>query len=241
MFDDKDPDNMLNCRYSNYYSLTQLNQPLDSTMSKCVSMFHCIIRSLPKNLSLLSKFLHSANRKPDILAVTETRLSTRTVTNVDIVIYDFFHTNSPTQAGGSGLYISKNLNAIHRPDLKFSILWVESSWCEIISRNARPNIIVGCIYRHPTCNFSAFTSEFETLLKEISQYKIHILGDLKKDLLKYSKHSLSEATLNMLYSNNLLSLITQPTRLTHHTFTLIDHIYPNSNLSVGAGIALVDT
>ena len=44
----------------------------------------------------------------------------------------------------------------------------------------------------------------------------------------------------MLYSNNLLPLITKPTRLTHHTSTVIDHIYTNSNLSVGAGIALVD-
>ena len=70
--DDKDPDNMLNCPHSNYYSLTQLNQLFDSTTSKCLSMFHCNIRSLPKHLSLLSKFLHSVNRKPDILAVTET-------------------------------------------------------------------------------------------------------------------------------------------------------------------------
>ena len=29
--DDKDPDNMLNCPHSNYYSLTQLNQLFDST------------------------------------------------------------------------------------------------------------------------------------------------------------------------------------------------------------------
>ena len=27
-FDDKDPDNMLNCPHSNYYSLTQLNESL---------------------------------------------------------------------------------------------------------------------------------------------------------------------------------------------------------------------
>ena len=91
-----------------------------------------------------------------------------------------------------------------------------------------------------TCNLSAFTSEFETLLKEISQYEIYILEDFNIDLLKYSEHLLSEEYLNMLYSNNLLPLITKPTRLTHHTSTLIDHIYTNSNLSVDAGIALVD-
>ena len=41
----------------------------------------------------------------------------------------------------------------------------------------------------------------------------------------------------MLYlgdSNNLLPLITKPTKLTHHTSTLFDHIYTNSNTSVGA-------
>ena len=44
----------------------------------------------------------------------------------------------------------------------------------------------------------------------------------------------------MLCSNNLQPFIPEPTRLTRHTSTLIDHIYTNSNMSVNAGIALVD-
>ena len=51
-------------------------------------------------------FLHFVNHKPDILAMTETRLSTRTVINVDILNYDFFHTYSPTQAAVLGLKMS---------------------------------------------------------------------------------------------------------------------------------------
>lgn len=125
---------MLNCPHSNYYFLTQLNQPLNSTTSKCLLVFHCNIRSLPKSLSLLNKVLHSVNRKPDILAITETRLSNQTVTNVDILNYDFFHTN---------------LKAIHQPDLKFTIPLVKSFWCKITSGKGRPNIIVVCIYWHP--------------------------------------------------------------------------------------------
>ena len=105
---DIDSDNIPNCPRSNYYFLTQLNQLLDNTTSKCLSMFHCNIRSLPKHLSLLNEFLHSVNRKPDILAITETRLSNRTVTNVDILNYDFFHTNPPKQTSGSGLYVQTN-------------------------------------------------------------------------------------------------------------------------------------
>ena len=76
---------------------------------------------LLKHLSLLNEFLHSVNRKPDILAITETRLSNRTITNVDILNYDFFHSNSLKQTSGSGLYVSKNPNAIHGPDIKFII------------------------------------------------------------------------------------------------------------------------
>ena len=71
---DIDSDNILNCPRSNYYFLTQLNQLLDNTTSKCLSMFHCNIRSLPKHLSLLNEFLYSVNRKPDILAITETTI-----------------------------------------------------------------------------------------------------------------------------------------------------------------------
>ena len=130
---------MLNCPHSNCYSLTQPNQLFDCTTSKCLSMFHCNIRSLPKKLSLLNEFLHSVNHKPDILAINETRVSAPTVTNVDILNYDFFHTNSPTQADGFGLYVSKNLNAVHRPDLRFTIPLVESSWCEITLGNCKPD------------------------------------------------------------------------------------------------------
>ena len=155
--------------------IPQLNQLFDSTTSKCLSLFHCNIRSLRKNLSLLNKFLQSVNHKPYILAITGKRLSKRTVTNVDILNYDFFHTSSPTQAGGSGLYVSKNLNAIYRPDLRFTIPLVESSWCEITLGNGTSEIIVGCTYRHPTCNLSTLIFEFGTLLKEISQYEIYIL------------------------------------------------------------------
>ena len=44
----------------------------------------------------------------------------------------------------------------------------------------------------------------------------------------------------MHYSDNLLPLMTKPTRLTHHTSILRDHIYINSYMSVDASIALVD-
>ncbi|CAH3155686.1 unnamed protein product, partial [Porites lobata] len=46
-------------------------------------------------------------------------------------VYNFFHTNSPTNAGGAALYIADNLRAVPRPDIKFDIALVESCWAEI--------------------------------------------------------------------------------------------------------------
>ena len=42
------------------------------------------------------------------------------------------------------------------------------------------------------------------------------------DFLKVGTHSKTEDYLNMLYSSNLLPVITKPTRITSHTATLVD-------------------
>ena len=49
------------------------------------------------------------------------------------------------------------------------------------------------------------------------------------DFLKVGTHSKTEDYLDMLYSSNLLPVITKPTRITSHTATLIDHIYTNAS------------
>jgi hypothetical protein len=43
---------------------------------------------------------------------------------------------------------------------------VESCSSEIINDN-KPNIIIGCIYRHPTANMSDFTLELEGIVKKL--------------------------------------------------------------------------
>ena len=69
--------------------------------------------------------------------------------------------------------------------------------------------------------------EFERILSKITSADIYILGDMNINFLNYCDHTQTEEYLNMLYSYNLLPLITKPTRITHHTATLIDHIYTN--------------
>lgn len=120
---------------------------------------------------------------------------------------------------------------------------VESCWAEIITSNNKPNIIIGCIYRHPSANMPGFTEELKTIIKSLNNRKQHvyIIGDVNINLLRYNEHTNTEDYLNMLYSNNFLPLITKPTRLTDHSSTLIDHIYTNAPIqNTTSGIALAD-
>lgn len=158
------------------------------------------------------------------------------VSNIDLINYNFFHNDSPTGAGGASWYISKNFVDI------ISIL-VESCWIEIDPCNNKAHIIVGCLYWHPSANIEDFTSKLDVLLKNLNQkkYEVSILGDMNIDFLKCNSLSLTEDYLEMLYTNNMLPEITKSTRITSHTATLIDHICTNSfNQQTVPGIATVD-
>ena len=80
--------------------------------AKSFSILHCNIRSLSKNLNLLEELLRSLDSKLDILGFTETKLGDKSISNVNIKGYNFFHTDSPANAGGAALYIANNLKAV---------------------------------------------------------------------------------------------------------------------------------
>ena len=68
----------------------------------------------------------------------------------------------------------------------------------------------------------------------------YIFGDMHINFLKFNEHAETEEFLDMLYANNILPIITKPTRLTDHTATLIDHIYTNCLQNFTAEILTVD-
>ena len=89
--------------------------------AKSFSILPCNIRSLCKNLNLLEELLYSLDSKLDILGITETKLGEKSISNVNIKGYNFFHMDSPTNAGGAALYIANNLKAVPRPGIKFDV------------------------------------------------------------------------------------------------------------------------
>lgn len=66
---------------------------------------------------------------------------------MDLINYNFFHNDSPTGAGGAGLYISKNLKTIFSPDIHLNMPLVESCWIKTDPCNNKAHITVDCIYQ----------------------------------------------------------------------------------------------
>ena len=239
--DETDRDLMLTIPTSNYYSISQINNSIAKAGPKAISMFHCNIRSLQKKLALLEDFLYSLDKRPEILAITETRLNVNSVCNVDLLNYELYHTDSPTSAGGAAIYITKTLKSIPRPDIEFNMQLVESCWVEISPCNGKAPLLIGSIYRHSGANIEEFTKQLDDLIKILqNRYQLYILGDMNIDFLKYNHHAQTEEYLDMLHSNNILPIITKPTRITNYTVTLIAHIYTNNTNQMISGIATID-
>ena len=54
-----------------------------------------------------------------------------------------------------------------------------------------------------------------------------LLGDFNINLLNYNEHNQTNEFLDSLGSNSFIPLILQPDRITSHSNTLIDNIFPN--------------
>ena len=135
-FDECDPDHILPLSSSDYYSVAEMNSTL----------FHCNIRSLPRNLSLLHDILYCLDSRPNITAISETRLNENSVSSIELPHYYFFHHDSPTAAGGAGLNVSKNWKSIPRPDLQLDVEPVKSCWVKVDPWNGKAHLFIGSIY-----------------------------------------------------------------------------------------------
>ena len=49
---------------------------------------------------------------PDAIAISETKLNSTSSSNIDILNYHFFHNDSPSMAGGVGIYLKNTLSFV---------------------------------------------------------------------------------------------------------------------------------
>nr|CAI5863907.1 unnamed protein product [Callosobruchus analis] len=138
-----------------------------------------------------------------------------------------------------------------KPESEIIYYETSSSKCEISSRKS-PSIErshfrpargeIGCLYKPPSANSFDFIDELETVIGNLVTMtdEIVFMGDLNIDML--NTQSRYTAMLNkLLDSVGLSQFITQPTRITITTQTLIDLIcISNSGAVISSGVTSVN-
>ena len=219
----------VNCKYydPDEFSSLQVN-------SDKFSLFHMNIASLSTHLDELKILLGQLGHDFSIIGITETKFQINNPpTNCDLSGYSFIHTPTEGEKGGALLYVPNHLQFIERSDLDtiaYKSRKLESKFIEIIQPKDK-NMIVGCIYRHPSMSIDEFNNHFlmPLLEKASSENKpIFLLGDFNIDLLKSEMVKEISDYIDITSQFNLLPHIILPTRVTESTSTVIDNIYFNS-------------
>ena len=205
-------------------------------------IFHNNVRSLNGNFETISDIFQNCNKKlPDILAVSETRLSSEsTIPQIPGYVFEGVNaTITQNHMGGVGMYLSDRIDYSIRDDLSLNHRGSEDLWINLKLQNnlscsskksAYENFVVGIIYRHDQfSNRSQFTETFCKSLKTLQDKKTNyiIVGDFNIDTCKYNVVTNVTNHVNSVFSSGCNMFINEPTRVTDRTSTCISHVYSN--------------
>ena len=205
-----------------------------SLTSKCFSMMHGNIRSIPKNFQNFELFMSNLDIKFTVMAFTETWLNYENVGLYNIEGYNMETAYRTTRKGGGvSLYIAESVNYTLRTDLDVFSEIMESRFLEIDknSINSTRNVIIGVIYRPPNSDIDVFISQLSGLLDIIRKdnKSCYLLGDynININLFNVDKHQPTAEFVESLFSQEFVPLINKPTRDVGCTAILIDNIFCN--------------
>ena len=169
----------------------------------------------------------------DVMAVSETWLNPSIPDSlVDIPGYDIFRRDRDSLGGGVCLYINNQLKCKQRKDLLKSNL--EAIWVEVI--DGEQTIVVSCIYRPPDSTVEYFDNLLDSLDNVVDSKHLVVMGDLNYN---YDMHQpLDNNPVHYIEQVcNMRQLITEATRVTSTSSTLLDVILSNNHdMHVNSGV-----
>ena len=218
-----------------YHDVHKFNNQIKHDNSSSLGILHTNLASIQKHCDDLNIVLSLLKFDFHIIGISEHKIhknGANDISNISLPGYHKFEYDpTETSHGGTGFFIKKSLAFNRRDDLKFNSPGdFESTFIEI-NFPKRRNIVIGCIYRHPssTLPISTFIDEYiEPMLNKISaENKLcTLMGDFNIDLLKIDSNKDSNYFYNIMTSHFFAPFILQPTRPISKT--LIDNIFINS-------------
>jgi hypothetical protein len=200
------------------------------------------INSLIAHIDQLRIFIHSLRSNIDVLAINETKLDS-SITNNEISIrgYDVVRRDRQhhgRNGGGVCLYVKSNLNFKFIDDLANKDL--ELIFVQISNPCSRP-FLVGTWYRPPSFELHLFPL-FQEIIDKIDteNSELYLPGDLNCDLLSQTPHANTLELLDIFDIYNLKQHITEPTRVTSTSQSLLDLCITNTpdKIKVSAVLSL---
>ena len=118
-----------------YHDVASINRYINSNINNPnLFLIHFNIRSLQKNFDSLVNYISQLNKTPDVIAITETKLTEGAIyTDIHISGYNFIHVDSITNAGGVGMYIKNSYSFHEMKTFNIKVGEVESIWIQIES------------------------------------------------------------------------------------------------------------
>ena len=172
----------------------------------------------------------------DILGVSETFICEKTPKIFyEIPGYTFIHKDRNMKSrGGTGLYIKHGIN-FKEIKLCKEVIQPEICFVEVKCQNAK--VAVGVVYKTPLISYTEYSVLTEILAPIITGYDHHIvMGDFNIDQLKPDSSACKYFKEHVLEPYDLSQMITEPTRITDKSSTLIDLMlvsYPENVKMVG--------
>ena len=168
----------------------------------------------------------------DIVFLSETWLNPFSP-NVEIPGYTLIHEDRKNKKGGGvGIYINKKLKFNQLDEI--SCLSAECCGIELLIGTKR--LILVSLYRPPNGAVATFNKSFKQMVDVWRRVHKHIIigTDHNLDFLKTEKHPQTQTFLEKIFDCSLLPMITQPTRITKSTATLIDNILVDQMLTLNS-------
>ncbi|XP_057295887.1 uncharacterized protein LOC130624320 [Hydractinia symbiolongicarpus] len=202
---------------------------------KGLKMAHLNINGLSSKLDYVKLLLHQT--KLDVFSICETKIDD-TITDNDVKIdgYVCYRNDRNRRGGGVLIFVNENLDSHLLKHLYFEN--VESLWVKVCLKKTKPIYVCG-VYRPPGGSDLQSTENLCTHFKQCfnkfpKEKEVFILGDFNCNML--SKYALSSKIKELCSTLFLKQHITEPTRVTENSSTLIDLILSNSSCISKTGV-----
>ena len=233
------------------YSNERLSNIIKQKRDGDITVLYYNIGSLPKYFHDLHSRLAILNFNPDIIGLSETKVTNIVNSNYNphLDSYKFYQSKSSTTHGSVGVFVKTSLDITIRDDLDISIPGIfETIWFDVNHELRGKHSTIGIVYRHPgPTSIPFFERRLETSLSKLNSKKsnVYLFGDFNINSLKYEETYNVKSFIDTMHSYSLVNLINKPTWFPRGKQpgkpSLLDHFYTNKvNTVVNIGLSVCD-